>query len=338
MSHRGSQRRIGDLGPIFGLRNLTGAVGRRAGDPGRTPLAERRRTSLSNGGCPAAARVSLFAIPLAGCSGQGIVDPAGPVAEANRWILFDSLAIMLVIVIPTILVAVAFAWWFRAGNAKASRQPDFVYSGRLELLVWGIPLLVILFLGGVIWVGSHRQDPSSPLQSQTRPIEVDVVALDWKWLFVNPEAGIASVNRIVIPVGAPIRFRITSASVMNAFFVPRLGSMIYAMNGMETRLHLMADRPGRYRGMSSHFSGDGFSDMKFEVIAVPADEYRERVRRTRRSDAPRLDRKAYDVLSRQGVATVSEYARIDGSLFDAIVAQRVPPSRGPAQSTRDVPR
>ena len=170
---------------------------------------------------------------------------------------------MLAIVVPTIAATFAFAWWFRASNTRATYLPDWEYSGRIELIVWAIPLLVIMLLGGVAWIGSHDLDPAKPLASNTPPLEVQVVSLDWKWLFIYPDQHIASVNQLVVPAGTPIHFSLTSASVMNAFFVPQLGSMIYTMNGMTTQLYLQADAPGTFLGLSSHFSGDGFSGHAF---------------------------------------------------------------------------
>ena len=203
-------------------------------------------------------------------------------------ILIDSLAIMLAIVVPTIVATLAFAWWFRASNTRARYLPDWDYSGRIELIVWSIPLLVIMLLGGVAWIGSHDLDPAKPLASNTPPLEVQVVSLDWKWLFIYPDQGVASVNQLVVPVGVPLHFSLTSASVMNAFFIPQLGSMIYTMNGMTTQLNLQADAPGTFRGLSSHFSGDGFSDMHFEVLAVPAERFNAWIEATRSRAQPSI--------------------------------------------------
>ena len=188
-----------------------------------------------------------LALALCGCS-TAVLDTRGPIGDADRTILLDSLAIMLAIVIPTILCGWAFAWWFRASNTRAKHLPTFDHSGKIELVVWSIPLLTITLLGGVIWVGSHELDPARPIRSPSQPIEVQVVSLDWKWLFIYPNEGVASVNRLVIPVGAPVHFTLTSASVMNAFFIPRLGSMIYTMNGMADQLNLEADQPGIFFG------------------------------------------------------------------------------------------
>ena len=228
----------------------------------------------------------LVIAALAGCGGGGgVLDPAGPVGAAEKLILFDALAIMLAIVVPTILCILGFAWYYRATNKKAAYTPEWAYSGRLELIVWSIPALVVLFLGGIAWISSHELDPAKPLSSSQKPLEVEVVALDWKWLFIYPEQHVASINRLVAPVGTPLHFRLTSASVFNVFFVPQLGSEIYAMNGMKSELHLQADRPGKFLGVAAHFSGDGFSDMTFDTNAVSADEFAEWVRIARANGA-----------------------------------------------------
>jgi cytochrome o ubiquinol oxidase subunit 2 len=210
---------------------------------------------------------------LAGCT-EGVLDPKGPVAVAERQVLFNALGIMLAIVIPTILATLGFAFWFRASNKRARYLPDFEYSGRLELLVWAIPAMTVILVGGVAWVGAHDLDPRKPIESETKPVHVQVVSLDWKWLFIYPDEGIASVNQLTIPVGTPVSFELTSSSVMNSFFVPQLGSQIYTMAGMVTHLHLQADHPGTYRGLSAQFSGDGFADIVKPSAAVAPITYR----------------------------------------------------------------
>jgi cytochrome o ubiquinol oxidase subunit 2 len=268
---------------------------------------------------------------LTGCGSASVLDPAGPVAGANRTILLNSLTIMLAIVVPTILVALGFAWWFRTGNTKARYDPEFVYSGRIELIVWSIPILVILFLSGVIWVGSHELDPSKPLESKVAPVEVQVVSLDWKWLFIYPQQGVASVNELVVPAGVPVHFSITSASVMNTFFVPRMGSMIYAMNGMQTNLNLKADRLGTFYGQSAHYSGDGFSDMNFAVHAVTVAQFNGWARQARTA-GPVLDERSYTELARQSTDVKPfRYRAVAPGLFDAVVAQKLAPGPGPKQ-------
>src|SRR3954469_9967226 len=180
------------------------------------------------------------AATLGGCT-DGVLDPKGPIAAAERLILFNSLGIMLAIVIPTILATLGVAWWFRSSNKRARYTPDFAYSGRLEILVWSIPAMTVLLVGGVAWIGSHALDPRKSLVSPVRPVKIQVVSLDWKWLFIYPELGIASVNQLTIPVDTPVSFELTSSGVMNSFFVPQLGSQIYTMAGMVTRLNVQAD-------------------------------------------------------------------------------------------------
>jgi cytochrome o ubiquinol oxidase subunit II len=211
---------------------------------------------------------------LGGCS-EGVLNPQGAIASAERQILFNSLGIMLAIVIPTILVTLGVAYWFRSSNTRALYMPDFTYSGRLELIVWSIPAMTVLLVGGVAWVGAHDLDPRRAIASTVKPVTVQVVSLDWKWLFIYPDQGVASVNRLTVPVGTPIAFELTSSGVMNSFFVPQLGSQIYTMAGMATHLQLQADRPGAYPGLSAQFSGDGFADMRFTVDAVQAEEFRQ---------------------------------------------------------------
>lgn len=274
----------------------------------------------------------LAVAALAGCT-QGVLDPQGPIAASERQILFNSLAIMLVIVVPTIVCIVAFAWWYRASNARATYAPHWSYSGRLELLVWSIPALVVLFLGGIAWNGSHELDPARPLSLHAKPLEVEVVSLDWKWLFIYPDQRIASVNLLVMPVGTPVHFRLTSASVLNVFFVPQLGSQIYAMNGMVSELNLSADRTGRFLGIAAHFNGDGFSDMTFATQALSADDFSRWVT-SAQAGGPALDEKSYRALLRQtsNVAPYT-YRTVVPRLFDDVASQRLPPGNGPSDHT-----
>jgi cytochrome o ubiquinol oxidase subunit 2 len=272
--------------------------------------------------------VVIGPILLTSCQ-PAVLDPQGPIGIAEKTILIDSLAIMLAIVIPTMAATLAFAWWFRASNTRAIYLPDFEYSGRLELIVWSIPLLTIILLGGVAWIGSHDLDPAKPLASTTPPLEIQVVSLDWKWLFIYPDQRVASVNQIVVPAGVPLHFSLTSASVMNAFFIPQLGSMIYTMNGMRTQLNLQADAPGTFLGQSSHYSGDGFSGMHFEVRAVPPDQFDAWIEETRKA-GPTLDSANYAELTKQSMNTSPfTFRAADPELFQQIVTQQLPPGPGP---------
>jgi cytochrome o ubiquinol oxidase subunit 2 len=262
----------------------------------------------------------VLALLLAGCE-PGVLHPAGPVAAGERTIILNSLAIMLAIIVPTIIATLAFAWWFRAGNTRARYRPDWAYSGQLELLVWSIPLLAVIFLAGIGAVGSYRYEPSRPLPSAQPALPVQVVALDWKWLFIYPEQGIATVNRLVLPAGRPIAFRITSATVMNSFFVPRLGSQIYAMPGMDAKLHLQADRPGRFRGISAHYSGAGFPDMNFATDAVSPAQFGQWIDTTR-AQGPVLDGATLQAMTaRAAPAPPSTFRAVAPGLYDAVLRQ-----------------
>jgi cytochrome o ubiquinol oxidase subunit 2 len=267
---------------------------------------------------------------LASCS-EGVLSPHGPIGASELTILYDATAIMLAVIVPVILLTLAFAWWFRVNSTRARYLPNWEYSGRIEMIVWSIPTLVIVFLGGIAWIGSHDLDPPRPIESATAPLDVDVVSLDWKWLFIYPREGVASVNRLVVPVSTPVRFRLTSASVMNSFFVPELGSQIYTMPGMTTRLNLQADQPGAYRGLSAQFSGDGFSDMRFEVAAVSADQFAAWAAAAK-SQGPALDAAAYDELARPSKAVAPlTFSRVAAGLFDAISAGQASGDCAPLQ-------
>jgi cytochrome o ubiquinol oxidase subunit II len=271
---------------------------------------------------------------LSGCA-EGILDPKGPIAIAERQILFNALGIMLAIVIPTILATLGVAAWFRASNRRARYLPNFEYSGRLEVLVWAIPAMTVILVGGVAWVGAHDLDPRKPMASTTKPITVQVVSLDWKWLFIYRDEGIATVNQLTIPVGTPVNFALTSSGVMNSFFVPQLGSQIYTMAGMVTRLELQADHPGTYRGLSAQFSGDGFADMRFNVDAVPAEDFARWVDATR-SAGPVLDAQAYAELAKPSSAVAPfTYRAVAPDLFGGIVSSVMRPdaSSQPSHST-----
>jgi cytochrome o ubiquinol oxidase subunit 2 len=265
-----------------------------------------------------AAVAAAFALLAAGCN-RGVLDPIGPVAAQEKQLLINSTAIMLAIVIPTIIATLAFAWWFRAGNKKAVYRPDWEYSGAIEMVVWAIPALTIMLLGGIAWIGSHDLEPSKPLQSKVQPLKVDVVSLDWKWLFIYPDQGIATVNQLVVPAGVPVSYRLTSATVWNVFWVPQMGTMIYTMPRMTTRLNLQADRQGVFDGYSGHFSGDGFSGMGFKTHVVPAAQFAAWAADTR-GKGPMLDGRSYAQLAKpSSYVKPMAYGSVEPGLFDIIV-------------------
>jgi cytochrome o ubiquinol oxidase subunit II len=270
------------------------------------------------------------AMLMASCH-EGVLDPQGPVGKAERVILYDSTAIMLAVIVPVIVLTLVFAWWFRAKNSHARYRPEWEYSGRIEMIIWSIPALVILFLGGIAWTGSHDLDPPAPLAESTAPLDIEVISLDWRWLFIYPKEGIASLNRLVVPAGVPLRFRLTSTTVMNSFFVPQLGSQIYAMPNMVTRLNLKADQPGTYEGLSAQFSGDGFSDMRFDLVSADTEAFQAWVDATKTQGGV-LDATTFDELRRPAKAGPAQtYAQVSEGLFDRISSGHmaaVPPQRG----------
>jgi cytochrome o ubiquinol oxidase subunit II len=270
--------------------------------------------------------VLLAAATLGGC--DGVLDPKGPIALAERQILFNATGIMLAIVIPVAIATLGVAFWFRASNERARYRPDFVYSGRIEMLVWSIPLMTVLLVGTVAWIGAYDLDPPKPIASSTKALKIQVVSLDWKWLFIYPEQGIASVNHLTIPVGMPVSFELTSSGVMNSFFVPQLAGQIYTMAGMVTRLNFVADHPGTYRGMSANYSGAGFSDMVFKVDAVAPQNFTQWADATRHA-GPVLDAQAYSALVKPSRAVAPyTYRSVTNGLFTNVMSAAMQPAAG----------
>src|SRR5258705_8697127 len=263
------------------------------------------------------AAVLIGVATLGGCT-EGVLDPKGPIAAADRQILLNSLGIMLAIVIPVIVATLGVAFWFRASNERARYRPNFAYSGRLEMLVWSIPAMTVFLVGGVAWVGSHEVSPRKPIVSNVKPLRGQVASLDWKWLFIYPDQGVASVNRLTVPVGTPVNLELTSSGVMNSFFVPQLGSQIYTMAGMITPLHLQTDHFGNYPGVSAPFSGDGFSGMHFDANAVPNEKFAQWVEAAR-SAGSELDAKTYADLAKPSASVAPfTYRSVAPGLFNSI--------------------
>jgi cytochrome o ubiquinol oxidase subunit II len=259
---------------------------------------------------------------------MNILDPQGPIGAAEKTILIDSVGIMLAIVLPTIVAIFAFAFWFRASNTKAFYWPDWEYSGRIELVVWSVPALTVILLGGVAWLGAHHLDPAKPVEGSPEPLTIQAVSLDWKWLFIYPDQKVATINTLTVPAGVPLQFQLTSASVMNAFFIPQFGSMIYTMNGMTTRLNLQADTPGTYQGLSAQFSGDGFADMHFDVHVVPPQQFSKWAQDASNVQQA-LDARSYEQIAKPSMKNEPAIYRLaDPELFRSIATQKIPPSPG----------
>src|ERR1700722_11584779 len=266
--------------------------------------------------------ISSLCMLLVSCA-EGVLDPHGPIGGAERVILYNATAVMLSVGVPVILLTLLAAWWFRAGNRRARYRPELVYAGRIELIVWSIPALVILFLGGMAWIGAHDLDPPKPLESAIAPLDIEVVSLDWRWLFIYPHEHIATINHLVIPTGVPVHFHLTSTSVMNSFFIPQIGSQIYTMPGMTTQLNLQVDKPGRYEGISAQFSGPGFSDMRFAVTAGSTAEFERWLEDVRKSGGA-LDSAAFAELARPTRAGGElTFGAVPEDPFDAVAHGRV---------------
>jgi cytochrome o ubiquinol oxidase subunit 2 len=260
----------------------------------------------------------MAAPSLGGCK-YALLDPAGPVGKDELDIIYLATALMLLVVVPVIVLTVVFAWRYRASNLRATYAPDWHHSAKIELVVWLVPCVIVAVLAYVTWIGSHRLDPYRPLDSAAKPIRVDVASLNWKWLFIYPDLGIATVNALAFPKDTPIEFHLTSASVMNAFFIPRLGTQIYTMAGMQTKLSLMADQTGTFEGISSNFSGDGFTNMHFAARSMTKAQFAAWVAKVRASHRD-LSLTAYRKLAKPSERVpVQYYSQVAPILFHDIL-------------------
>lgn len=265
----------------------------------------------------AAAFVAAVVIILRG-GNFGIVSPQGTIAQQQRDLMVVALLLMLIVVVPVFVLLISFAWRYRATNTKAKYTPDWDNNVRLESIWWGLPLAIVVVLAAITYRTSHTLDPYQPIISSKKPIEVQVVALQWKWLFIYPEHNIASVNYLQFPEDTPINLTITADAPMNSLWIPQLGGQIYAMAGMETKLHLMAENQGSYKGLSANISGEGHADMKFIAKATSAAEYDQWVLDTRLG-AKQLGLKEYEQLVKPDVPkSPMMYAYADPKLFGTI--------------------
>ncbi len=265
-----------------------------------------------------------------------VLNPAGDVAMQQGRLVVMSTVLMLLIIVPVMALTIFFAWRYRAANKDAAYEPDWDHSTQLELFIWAAPLLIIICLGALTWVGTHLLDPWRPLArtapgkavaADVKPLDVQVVALDWKWLFIYPEQGVATVNELALPVDRPVRFRISASSVMNSFYVPALAGQIYAMPAMETKLHAVLNHAGTYEGFSGNYSGAGFSTMRFAVKGLSDQDFAAWADAARKAPA-KLDRAAYLQLEKPSEREpVRRFAVADAGLFDAVVNLCVEPGK-----------
>ena len=248
-----------------------------------------------------------------------LFDPKGPIGDAERFVIIAAFVLMLIVVIPVFVMAFWFPWKYRASNTKATYMPKWSHSGKIELVIWLVPVAIVTALGILVWSTTHRLDPYKPIDAGVKPISIEAVSLDWKWLFIYPDQHIAAVNQLVFPAKVPLSFRITSDTVMTSFFIPQLGSQIYAMAGMQTRLHLMADEPGIYAGQNQQFSGRGYADMNFKAIAVSREQFEAWVQKIRQSP-DKLDLARFEELEKPSVGyPVTYFSSVKPDLFDHIM-------------------
>jgi cytochrome o ubiquinol oxidase subunit 2 len=269
-------------------------------------------------------------ILLSGCD-LLVLHPFGAIARQQSHLIVVSTILMLLIVVPVLALTLLFAWRYRATNAKARYSPEWDHSTALELLIWSAPLLIVIALGAITWINTHTLDPYRPLSTagskDTRrrtaatatPLVVEVVALDWKWLFLYPGEGIATVNELAAPVDVPLRFKITSSSVMNSFFIPALAGQIYAMPGMQTELNAVIDRAGDYDGFSANYSGAGFSGMHFKFHGMSRADFDHWVKQTRETGTA-LNASGYAQLAKPSERDpVRRYSSVSAGLYEAIL-------------------
>lgn len=278
--------------------------------------ASRYKSILSRVG--AAAAVLL----LSGCD-SALLNPKGAIGVQEKELIITALVLMLIVVIPVILMTIYFSFKYRASNTDEEYAPDWSHSTKIELVVWTIPIIIIAILGTITWHSTHKLDPSRPLESDVKPMTIEVVALDWKWLFIYPEQHIATVNEVVFPKNVPVEFKITSDNIMNSFFIPTLGSQLYAMPGMVNRLHLIADQAGDFKGISANYSGAGFSHMKFTATATEdSASFNQWVEKVQSSPDTLADMSAYNALAKPSEGMpVTYYSKVVPELFTNVVTQ-----------------
>lgn len=270
---------------------------------------------------------------LAGCD-MVVMAPSGDIAVQQRDLIVWATVLMLLVIVPVIILTLLFAWRYRSSNEDATYAPDWDHSTVLELVIWAVPLLIIIALGAMTWVSTHKLDPYRPLDridagqpvpEGMEPLVIEVVSLDWKWLFFYPEQGVATVNELAAPVDRPIRFKITSSEVMNSFFIPALAGQIYAMAGMETKLHAVINEPGVYQGFSANYSGAGFSDMRFKFHGLEDEEFQAWIE-TVREQGGTLSGDAYRQLAQPSQdVPVKYYAEVMPGLYDKILNRCLEP-------------
>jgi cytochrome o ubiquinol oxidase subunit 2 len=256
-----------------------------------------------------------------------VLFPHGLIGAQESALIVQATLLMLIVIVPVLGLLFFFAWKYRATNTKARYEPNWEHSALDELVWWAVPIEIVLVLAAVTWVSTHKLDPRTPLPSDQPTLSIEVVALPWKWLFIYPTLGIATVNELILPAGTPVKFDITADAPMNSFFIPALGGQIYAMTGMVNPLYLRADEPGTYQGMSANYSGSGFADMRFEARAVTQDSFSAWAASAHQASTT-LTKTAYTALAQPGTTTTLVYGAVDSGLFDAILSKYAQPETG----------
>lgn len=263
---------------------------------------------------------------LGGCNSLLLFDPKGPIGEAQRSLIITAIALMLIVIIPVFVMAFWFARKYRASNTESTYLPKWNYSGKIEFFMWAVPIAIVTALSVITWTSTHALDPYKPIPSTEKPIHIEAVSLDWKWLFIYPDQNIATVNQLTFPVNVPISFRLTSDTVMTSFFIPQLGSQIYAMGGMQTQLNLLANKQGVYIGHNQQFSGRGYSSMNFNANAVSPEEFQSWVQGIKQTPE-KLDVNRYEKLAQPSVGDpVTHFSSVTPDLFRHVLHKFHPAS------------
>ncbi len=286
----------------------------------------RKKSINKRPGLKAWALLSIFPL-LSGCEFL-LFDPKGPIGAQQKDLIILSFAVMLIVVIPVMVMSVVFAYKYRASNTDNEYKPNWAHSNLIEAVVWTVPLLIIIVLGVITYRTSFSLDPRQPIESDKETLRIHVVALDWKWLFIYPEQTIATVNEVAFPVDTPVEFLITSDTAMNAFFIPQLGSMIYAMSGMENQLYLVADEAGVYRGLSANYSGFGFSGMKFKAHALNDESFESWVNQVKKAEVALTDDRYDQLKVKSKDHPVEHFSDVDPLKFNRIIEHYTGPQNG----------
>ncbi|GAB4221870.1 MAG: ubiquinol oxidase subunit II [Francisella sp.] len=277
----------------------------------------------------------IATMSLSSCK-SGVLNPMGVITAQEQKLLIFAIVLVSLVVVPVIILTLLFAWKYREG-ANSEYRPNWCHSNKLEIICWGVPFVIIFILATVTWKTTHSLSPYKPLESDKKPIEIDVVALNWKWMFIYPEYDIATINYIEIPKDRQIEFKITSAAPMNSFFIPELAGQIYAMTGMTTQLHLIANKEGKYRGFSANYTGEGFAEMQFYAKVTTQDNFDKWVNEVKNSNQSLTWDYFWGNLVKDSINNkVTYYSHVDDNLFNDIVMYYMMPNYKPGEMTGDM--